>query len=117
MKAKKTFLLNNTITQNPNLARRAWFWHVASHFYITQFFIFKFSHQVVVTRLKINIAWCHGFSRNLFFQEHVVFMFVKLNKSKYLKFINLTKFKLYDSSDKRINSNPNLVFLKQTFDL
>ena len=31
MKAKDTLLLNNTITQNPNLARRAWFWHVASH--------------------------------------------------------------------------------------
>ena len=31
MKAKGTLLLNNTITQNPNLARRAWFWHVSSH--------------------------------------------------------------------------------------
>ena len=31
MKAKDTLLLNNTITQNPNLARRAWFWHVSSH--------------------------------------------------------------------------------------
>ena len=30
MKAKDTLLLNNTITHNPNLARRAWFWHVAS---------------------------------------------------------------------------------------
>ena len=30
MKAKDTFLLNNTITQNPILARRAWFYHVAS---------------------------------------------------------------------------------------
>ena len=34
MKAKDTLLLNNTITQNPILARRAWFWHVASHFLI-----------------------------------------------------------------------------------
>ena len=31
MKAKDTLLLNNTITQNPILARRAWFWRVASH--------------------------------------------------------------------------------------
>ena len=31
MKAKDTLLLNNTITQNPILVRRAWFWHVASH--------------------------------------------------------------------------------------
>ena len=31
MKAKYTLLLNITITQNPLLARRAWFWHVASH--------------------------------------------------------------------------------------
>ena len=31
MKAKDTLLLNNTIPQNPNLARRAWFWHVSSH--------------------------------------------------------------------------------------
>ena len=30
MKAKDTLLLNNTITQNPILARRAWFWSVAS---------------------------------------------------------------------------------------
>ena len=30
MKAKDTLLLNNTITQNPNLPRRACFWHVAS---------------------------------------------------------------------------------------
>ena len=29
MKDKDTFL-NNTITQNPILAKRAWFWHVAS---------------------------------------------------------------------------------------
>ena len=31
MKAKDTLLLNNTVTQNPISARRAWFWHVASH--------------------------------------------------------------------------------------
>ena len=31
MKAKDTLLLNNMITQNPNLARRAYFWHVSSH--------------------------------------------------------------------------------------
>ena len=37
MKAKDTLLLNNTITQNPNLGRRAWFWHVASH--ITNMYI------------------------------------------------------------------------------
>ena len=30
VKAKDTLLLNNTITQIPILARRAWFWHVAS---------------------------------------------------------------------------------------
>ena len=30
MKAKDTLLLSNTITQNPNLAIRAYFWHVAS---------------------------------------------------------------------------------------
>ena len=30
MKAKDTPLLNNTITQNPKLPRRALFWHVAS---------------------------------------------------------------------------------------
>ena len=30
MKAKDTILLNKTTTQNPILARRAWFWHVAS---------------------------------------------------------------------------------------
>ena len=30
MKAKDTLLLNKTTTQNPILARRAWFWHVAS---------------------------------------------------------------------------------------
>ena len=35
MKANDTLSLNNTITQNPNLARRAWFWHVASHIIIT----------------------------------------------------------------------------------
>ena len=23
--------MNSTITHNPNLARRAWFWHVTSH--------------------------------------------------------------------------------------
>ena len=33
MKAKDTLLLNNTITQNPILARRAWFWRVASHIF------------------------------------------------------------------------------------
>ena len=32
MKAKDILLLNNTITQNHLLARRAWFWHVASQF-------------------------------------------------------------------------------------
>ena len=31
MKAKDTLLLNNTINQNPVLARRAWFWRVVSH--------------------------------------------------------------------------------------
>ena len=31
MKAKDTHLLNNTIPQNPILARRAWFWYVVSH--------------------------------------------------------------------------------------
>ena len=31
MKAKDTLLLNKTTTQNPMLARRAWFWRVASH--------------------------------------------------------------------------------------
>ena len=31
MRAKDTVLLNTTITQHPILARRAWFWHVASH--------------------------------------------------------------------------------------
>ena len=30
MKAKDTLLSNKTITQNPILVRRAWFWHVAS---------------------------------------------------------------------------------------
>ena len=35
MKAKDTLLLNNIITQNPILARRAWFWHVASHLCMT----------------------------------------------------------------------------------
>ena len=34
MKVKDTPLLNNTITQNPILAKRAWFWHVASHIVI-----------------------------------------------------------------------------------
>ena len=29
MKAKETLLLNNTITPNPILARRGWFWHLA----------------------------------------------------------------------------------------
>ena len=33
MKAKYTLWLNNTITHNPISARRAWFWHVASHIY------------------------------------------------------------------------------------
>ena len=33
MKAKDTLLLNNTISQNPILMRRAWFWHVASQMY------------------------------------------------------------------------------------
>ena len=37
MKAKDTLLLNNTITQNPILARRAWFWHVSSHYVIGTF--------------------------------------------------------------------------------
>ena len=32
MKAKDILLLNNTITQNPILARTAWFWHVASQY-------------------------------------------------------------------------------------
>ena len=31
MEAKDTLLLNKTTTLNPILARRAWFWHVASH--------------------------------------------------------------------------------------
>ena len=31
MKAEDTILLNKTTTQNAILARRAWFWHVASH--------------------------------------------------------------------------------------
>ena len=31
IKSKDTLLLNNIITQNPILVRRAWFWHVASH--------------------------------------------------------------------------------------
>ena len=31
MKAKDTLLLINTVTQNPILARTAWFWHVPSH--------------------------------------------------------------------------------------
>ena len=31
MKAEDTLLLNITITQNPILGRRGWFWHVASH--------------------------------------------------------------------------------------
>ena len=30
MKAKDTLFLNNTLTQNLILARRAWFWHVTS---------------------------------------------------------------------------------------
>ena len=31
MKTKDPLLLKNTITQNPVLAKRARFWHVASH--------------------------------------------------------------------------------------
>ena len=38
MKAKDTLLLIHTITQNPNLARRVWFWHVASHFIRMSYF-------------------------------------------------------------------------------
>ena len=34
MKAKDTLLLNKTITQNPVLVRRAWFWRVASQLMI-----------------------------------------------------------------------------------
>ena len=33
MKDKDTLLLNNTINRNPILAKRAWFWHVASHIF------------------------------------------------------------------------------------
>ena len=32
MKAKDTLLFNNIITQNPMLAKKAWFWHVVLHF-------------------------------------------------------------------------------------
>ena len=34
MKSKEMLLFITIITQNPFLARRAWFWHVASHFYL-----------------------------------------------------------------------------------
>ena len=36
MKAKDTLLFNKTTTQNPILARRAWFWHVASHIWLME---------------------------------------------------------------------------------
>ena len=44
MKAKDTLLLNITITQNPILIRRAWFWHVASHIC----FLFTIDRIVIV---------------------------------------------------------------------
>ena len=34
MKVNDTLFLKNTINQNPILARRAWFWHVASQIYL-----------------------------------------------------------------------------------
>ena len=34
MKAKDTLLFNDIMIENPSLARRAWFWHVASQIYI-----------------------------------------------------------------------------------
>ena len=37
MKAKDTLLLNNTVSQNPILARTACFWHVASHIFVEFF--------------------------------------------------------------------------------
>ena len=36
MKAKDTLFINSTITLNLILARRAWFWHVASHIYVDE---------------------------------------------------------------------------------
>ena len=44
MKAKDALLLNNTITQNPNLARRAFFWHVSSHLSLCHVTMINSSH-------------------------------------------------------------------------
>ena len=51
MKPKDTLLLNNTITHNPNLARRAWFLHVASH-------MCSGGARVIL----LVVTWCNSFS-------------------------------------------------------
>ena len=51
MKAKDILLLNNTITQNPILARRAWFWRVASHICKNKI---KNGEQYVTLTIKIK---------------------------------------------------------------
>ena len=59
MKAKDTLLLINTITQNPNLARRVWFWHVSSHFIRMSYFIHPaaFNHEMDSTLI---VFWWRG---------------------------------------------------------
>ena len=55
MKAKDTLLLNNTITQNPILVRRAWFWHVTSQ--ITKIKINHFKMVFVNVRIKVMLKF------------------------------------------------------------
>ena len=55
MKAKDTLLLNNIITQNHILARRAWFWRVASHF--TSIGLNLTKDFGIVTLPKLNIIY------------------------------------------------------------
>ena len=63
MKAKDTPLLNNTITQNNNLERRDWFWHVASHLFmhINKLHIFLNTgmsrYSRVIYRHRITCIW------------------------------------------------------------
>ena len=53
MKAKDTLLLNKTTTQNPILARRAWFWHVASHIIIVS------ANRCVMNAKKAVGVWAY----------------------------------------------------------
>ena len=55
MKAKDTLLLINTVTQNPILARRAWFWHVPSQMSFSYSLIFDQLNYVFYIHLRFQL--------------------------------------------------------------